>query len=350
MFFAIAYAQANAKETQRFSDVSADSRFFLPVEYLKDKNLIQGYKDGTFHPEKVVTRAEALAMILKASEVEVNADTEQKRELDAENPIEIQLPAETNIVLQNMATGEKTTLEGIKDLRIDVISGSSTLKILKKSSEKPFDDVTSKDWFYDTVREAKRLGLIKGYGKGNYFKPNNTINLAEALRILLKTNSVDSHLSEEAVPVGIDKNVWFAKDFAYAVGRALITQQENGTVFPPEKDLNRGEIALLLYRFLRTKDNVTFGYASWYGDGLSKARIDNGLEYKAKNLTAAHKTIPFGTIVKVTNVVNGKEVKVVINDRGPFVTGRIVDLSKSAFAALESPTVGLISVQLEVVE
>jgi rare lipoprotein A len=66
--------------------------------------------------------------------------------------------------------------------------------------------------------------------------------------------------------------------------------------------------------------------------------------------TAAHKKLPFGTIVKVTNIKNGKRVTVKINDRGPFVKGRIIDLTRSAFSSIGDLRSGVIDVKIEVVQ
>jgi rare lipoprotein A len=72
------------------------------------------------------------------------------------------------------------------------------------------------------------------------------------------------------------------------------------------------------------------GKASYYADKFNGRKTANGEIFNNNDLTAAHKTLPFGTRVKVTNVNNGKSVKVRINDRGPFVAGRSIDLSKKA--------------------
>lgn len=66
--------------------------------------------------------------------------------------------------------------------------------------------------------------------------------------------------------------------------------------------------------------------------------------------TAAHKKLPFGTKVKVINVKNGKSVTVRINDRGPFISGRIIDLSRSAFSSIGNLDSGIIDVQIKVVK
>ena len=78
------------------------------------------------------------------------------------------------------------------------------------------------------------------------------------------------------------------------------------------------------------KGFVQVGIASWYGPGFHGSRTASGEIYNMYKLTAAHKTLPLGTYVKVINLENGKSVIVKINDRGPFVKGRIIDLSYAA--------------------
>ena len=91
------------------------------------------------------------------------------------------------------------------------------------------------------------------------------------------------------------------------------------------------------------------GQASYYADKFQNRKTANGELYKAGKKTAAHRTLPFGSQVKVTNVRNGKSVVVRINDRGPFVRGRIIDLSRSAFASIGNTRDGLLNVRIEVV-
>jgi rare lipoprotein A len=88
------------------------------------------------------------------------------------------------------------------------------------------------------------------------------------------------------------------------------------------------------------------GLASWYGPGFYGRKTASGERFSAKAMTAAHKTLPFGTTVKVTNVDNGKSVVVRINDRGPFVKGRLIDLSKSAASELGLMGEGTASVEV----
>ncbi len=76
------------------------------------------------------------------------------------------------------------------------------------------------------------------------------------------------------------------------------------------------------------------GKASWYGPGFHGRLTANGERFNTNAFTAAHKTLPFGTKVKVTNNRTGRSVVVRINDRGPFVHGRVIDLSKASARAI----------------
>lgn len=88
------------------------------------------------------------------------------------------------------------------------------------------------------------------------------------------------------------------------------------------------------------------GSASFYADSFQGKRTANGERFNQKKKSAAHKTLPFGTKVKVTNLKNGKSVKVRINDRGPFVAGRIIDLSKRAAQKIDMKKDGVVSVEI----
>jgi len=86
--------------------------------------------------------------------------------------------------------------------------------------------------------------------------------------------------------------------------------------------------------------------ASWYGNPFHGRRTANGERYDMHQLTAAHKTLPFGTVVEVHNLDNGRRVRVRINDRGPFVRGRIIDLSQAAARKLDMIGPGTAHVEL----
>lgn len=89
------------------------------------------------------------------------------------------------------------------------------------------------------------------------------------------------------------------------------------------------------------------GTASWYGPGFHGKKTANGEIYNQNGLTAAHRRLPLGTEVEVTHVENGKSVDVRINDRGPYVKGRIIDLSRAAAIELGMKEQGLATVRIE---
>ena len=97
----------------------------------------------------------------------------------------------------------------------------------------------------------------------------------------------------------------------------------------------------------KTQQTIS-GSASWYGGKFHGRKTANGERYNQNALTAAHKTLPFGTKVRVTNETNGKSVVVRINDRGPFVGKRVIDLSRAAANAVGMVQRGVARVKVEV--
>jgi len=89
------------------------------------------------------------------------------------------------------------------------------------------------------------------------------------------------------------------------------------------------------------------GKASFYGNEFNGKKTASGEIFNKNKLTAAHKTLPFGTVVTVKNLSNGETVKVTITDRGPFVKGRIIDLSEKAASAIGMIDQGVAQVQLK---
>lgn len=90
------------------------------------------------------------------------------------------------------------------------------------------------------------------------------------------------------------------------------------------------------------------GLASWYGKVHQGRRTANGERFDMRAMTAAHRTLPFNTVLRVTNLDNGRTVKVRINDRGPYVRWRIIDLSAAAATQLGMHEDGVATVRLEV--
>ena len=92
------------------------------------------------------------------------------------------------------------------------------------------------------------------------------------------------------------------------------------------------------------------GVASYYAMKFQHRKTASGELLNNNSMTAAHKTLPFGTEVIVRNLNNGKSIKVRINDRGPFVKGRIIDLTRAAFSKIEALDKGIAKVEIRVVK
>ncbi len=97
-------------------------------------------------------------------------------------------------------------------------------------------------------------------------------------------------------------------------------------------------------------DGVQAGIASWYGPGFHGRRTANGEVFDQNELTAAHRSLPHGTRAMVTNLTNGRSVEVRINDRGPFVGGRVIDLSYAAARSIAMIGPGTAPVRIEVLD
>ena len=107
---------------------------------------------------------------------------------------------------------------------------------------------------------------------------------------------------------------------------------------PPPPQLKRPAAVIQVLR----------GQASWYGPGFYGNRTASGEVYRPGTMTAAHRTLPFGTRVRVTNLWNGRTAVIRINDRGPFVDHRVIDLGQGAASQLGLTASGIADVKLEV--
>ncbi len=110
-------------------------------------------------------------------------------------------------------------------------------------------------------------------------------------------------------------------------------------------------VGFMLYSCIPTsRDYIQVGYASYYADKFHGRRTACGEIYDRNKLTAAHRTLPCGTVVRVVNLENGRSVVVRINDRGPFVKGRIIDLSYEAAKRIGMIRKGVVKVRIEVLK
>ena len=118
--------------------------------------------------------------------------------------------------------------------------------------------------------------------------------------------------------------------------------------YRPDRETAHHETAT--HKETKTRPCYQRGIASYYGKGFQNRKTASGERFNLHSMTAAHKTLPFGTRVVVKNIRNGKTVKVRINDRGPFVKGRVIDLSRAAFSQIASLDDGLARVEIWIVK
>ena len=123
----------------------------------------------------------------------------------------------------------------------------------------------------------------------------------------------------------------------------LSAQEVRAVVAPPAAELPKPKL-----KVLPQVVKVITGEASWYGPGFYGNRTANGEVYKPGTMTAAHRTLPFGTKVRVTNLWNGRTAVIRINDRGPFIDHRVIDLGHGAASDLGLTASGIAQVKLEV--
>jgi rare lipoprotein A len=278
-----------------FFDVNEGDYNYTAIEYLRINSLIQGYDDGAFRPNNNVNRAEAVKML-------------------------------------QFAFGKK---------------------LMSKKQDFNFPDIKEDEWFYPYVLDAWNRKAIDGYDDGNFY-PGKNINKVEALKIALlyEGNNIPTEVAEKPYP-DAPLTEWFTPYATVAKERTLYLPSRSGGLLSPGETLNRGQFAELIYRMLKTsKDNPTetrFARATWYGFEDVNWGTASGQAFDVHANTAAHKTLPFGTMLKVINLSNGKEVIVRVNDRGPYATGVDLDLTQDAFAEISSIGAGIIFTQYEII-
>ncbi|MBT4937302.1 septal ring lytic transglycosylase RlpA family protein, partial [Candidatus Peregrinibacteria bacterium] len=198
---------------------------------------------------------------------------------------------------------------------------------------------------------AKNLGIIKGDPNGN-FAGERSINMAETLKILLGASGVRiSFISPNERPYAdIDVAQWFSPYFQYLKENNLLDTKSHENIFPAH-DMTRSEIAELMFRLRKVlaDEQRSVSFASYYSNALHGNSTASGEKYDKNLFTAAHRELSFGTRVEVTNTLNNKSVIVRINDRGPSVQGRAIDLSKAAFEAVSPLSKGIIPVSIRVI-
>lgn len=201
----------------------------------------------------------------------------------------------------------------------------------------------------------------------------NTLQQAEAIAAQLNQLAQDPNFDANTIQLKFEQTT---KQYVIKTGETTLISLNQNTVLP-EKRLAKHQSALQITNRLRrlmggadpiatapaapqmvnvsntaaynSLNRIKGGMASWYGPGFHGRRTANGERFNQYALTAAHKSLPFGTKVKVTNLRNGRSVVVRINDRGPFVHGRVIDLSKGAAQVIGVHNSGVAKVSLDVI-
>lgn len=126
------------------------------------------------------------------------------------------------------------------------------------------------------------------------------------------------------------------------------TTEQPKTRYSKNKDSKKENVDV--YYNLSSSLETDAGYASYYADDFDGRQTANGETFNMYEFTAAHRTYPFNTMIRVTNISNNKSIIVRINDRGPFVDNRIIDLSLGSAMQLDMVDSGVQKVQLDVIE
>lgn len=124
--------------------------------------------------------------------------------------------------------------------------------------------------------------------------------------------------------------------------------EQSKTRYSKDKDSKKENVDVY-YNFSSSLETAD-GYASYYADDFDGKQTANGETFNMYELTAAHKTYPFNTMIRVTNLSNNRSIIVRINDRGPFVDNRVIDLSLGAAMQLDMVDSGIQKVQLDIIE
>ena len=204
--------------------------------------------------------------------------------------------------------------------------------------------------------------------------PGNIMERAETIATRIEQLSGTENFDANTIKVDFDSAL---KQYVVKAEQTVLLTIDKNTVLP-EKALSAPETALQTANRLRrllggaepivslpavmkvarvnnfdaanTIQRIKGGMASWYGPGFHGRRTANGERFNQNALTAAHKTLPFGTKVKVTNLRNGQSVVVRINDRGPYAHGRVIDLSSAAAKVIGIKGSGVGNVALDILQ
>lgn len=384
----------NLAQAAEFSDVNEDYLYYKSINNLTESGCINGYEDGTFKPDKEVTRAEAVKILLTCIDLP-KIYTEQT----------FTVPEGTILLVDN----SEKTLSDESEVKFKIPFNAENYADLS------FDDIKENSWYIPFLKEAVVRKIITGYDD-NTIKPNQSVNKAELYTILYRLTPEELLVTntEESLADDIASGFWYYEPLQFAIENQLLTTNDENLI-NPFKELTRANVAHFVYEYsewlndrivtdedsneseesteedkeqtdteetnnedesnqenepesdeeTNTEDSSSqtdtnteetnqlgfteTGVASYYGYSFDGRRTASGQILDVEANMAAHKTLPFGSIVRITNPDTGKWVEVTIFDRGPFVEGRIIDLTPSSFEAIAPLSSGIVNVELEVI-
>ncbi len=374
-----------------FVDLAPNHPYREAILELNQKGCLKGYEDKTVKPDKTITRAAVIKMLLTCIDLPKIYSEES-----------FTLPKGAAVVIN----GQTHTLASEDKVVFKIPFDAS------KYGKLSFTDIETGAWYVDYLKEAVIRRLVTGY-TDNTIKPNKTVTKAEFYTLLYRLVPEDlKQIQDSPLAKDLNQNDWYFKGLQFALTQEINNTDSEGNI-NPMRELNRGHVAEFLNAYLKwlikkitpvtpaptrptatptttqqspfdptsqsassdgaSNDNTSnnnedtssqsnpinlsklevgqteFGDASFYNDIFEGRLTANGEIFSQEKLMAAHKTLPFGSVVNVTNRQNQKSINVTISDRGPFREGRILDLSKTAFSSIADLNSGVANVTLKLV-
>lgn len=290
-------AFAESEENAGFADVPEIKQYYIAIMDLYDRGIVEGYDDGNFRPDDEINRVETLKIILEYFEWTNNDD--------------------------------------------------------EISTDALFSDTDPEAWYYPYLHLAYMENFIDGYPDGT-FGPDNNVNLAETLKMVSQAAEfkfIEEFTIEIDPAPDVPADVWYAGYAYHALNEGAVYLNTEGNL-AADQYVTRGQLADILYRFAyddQFSGKVYYGNATYYADFFEGRTTASGEIYTQDLPTAAHLTLPFGTMVRVTHRESGDTITVRINDRGPYSDHAIIDLSSSAFDDISHIGAGVIPVEIEII-
>jgi rare lipoprotein A len=386
-------------QAQTFTDLPESNLYHDSIQKLVNKGCISGYEDQTFQPDKLVNRAEAVKIILTCLDLP-NIYTEQtftvpdgtkvsvgnnETQVEGESKVIFKIPFKaenyrdlsfTDIdknqwyipylkeaVVREIITGyDDNTIkptQAVSKAELYTILyrlTPSDLKPTQEEEEALSDDIASGYWFYEPLQFAIKNGLLTTDDE-NQISPFKELTRAQVShfinqydewiseRIISSDNSTSEETSEEVLADTSEQETETEQEQT-----SETTESEETTETEPAEQTEDSSSQNTANSDSEYQVGFTeSGIASYYGYSFDGRRTASGQVLDVEANMAAHKTLPFGTIVRVTNPTTEKWVDVTIFDRGPFVEGRIIDLTPSTFEHLAPLSSGIVNVELEII-